>query len=154
SPWAGRRYGAVFLPRVGQEVIVAFEEGDPDQPIILGSVYNADLMPPYLLPDNRTQSGIQSRSVGPDPAAASSARPGAGALRASPAAGGAPGGSAAPAGGGAGGGSGWPPPPPPTVARLLKDQTPCNELAFEDKRGQEDVFFRAQKDFHRVVLND
>src|SRR5467141_2286578 len=46
--WAGRRWGASFWPRVGQEVIVTFLEGDPDQPIIVGSVYNADQMPPYL----------------------------------------------------------------------------------------------------------
>ena len=52
----------IHIPRVGQEVIVAFEEGDPDRPIIVGSVYNADQMPPYDLPANMTQSGIKSRS--------------------------------------------------------------------------------------------
>jgi type VI secretion system secreted protein VgrG len=46
--WAGKRWGAYFWPRIGQEVVVAFQEGDPDQPIIIGSVYNADQMPPYL----------------------------------------------------------------------------------------------------------
>jgi type VI secretion system secreted protein VgrG len=46
--WAGRRWGASFWPRIGQEVVIAFEEGDPDQPIIIGSVYNSDQMPPYL----------------------------------------------------------------------------------------------------------
>jgi type VI secretion system secreted protein VgrG len=46
--WAGRRWGTSFWPRVGQEVIVAFEEGDPDQPIIIGSVYNDYQLPPYL----------------------------------------------------------------------------------------------------------
>jgi type VI secretion system secreted protein VgrG len=46
--WAGKRWGASFWPRIGQEVVVAFLEGDPDQPIIVGSVYNADQMPPYL----------------------------------------------------------------------------------------------------------
>ncbi len=45
---AGRRWGASFWPRIGQEVVVAFEEGDPDQPIIVGVVYNSDQMPPYL----------------------------------------------------------------------------------------------------------
>jgi type VI secretion system secreted protein VgrG len=45
---AGRRWGATFVPRVGQEVIVDFLEGDPDQPIVIGTVYNADQMPPYL----------------------------------------------------------------------------------------------------------
>ncbi len=60
--WAGKRWGAFFLPRVGDEVIVAFEEGDPDQPIVVGSVYNAQQMPPYTLPDNKTRSVIKTRS--------------------------------------------------------------------------------------------
>jgi len=63
SPWAGKQWGAVHIPRIGQEVIVAFEEGDPDQPIIVGSVYNADQMPPHELPANKTQTGIKSRST-------------------------------------------------------------------------------------------
>lgn len=46
--WAGKRWGASFWPRIGQEVIVAFLEGNPDSPIIVGSVYNAEQMPPYL----------------------------------------------------------------------------------------------------------
>jgi len=68
--WAGKRWGASFWPRVGQEVIVAFEEGDPDQPVIVGSVYNADQMPPYLGdgPDPRHKkdnkvSGIKSNTT-------------------------------------------------------------------------------------------
>ncbi|NTV95631.1 MAG: type VI secretion system tip protein VgrG [Thiobacillus sp.] len=62
QPWAGKNWGAVALPRIGQEVIVSFLEGDPDWPIITGRVYNADQMPPYALPDNKTQTGIKSRS--------------------------------------------------------------------------------------------
>jgi type VI secretion system secreted protein VgrG len=60
--WAGKAWGGIQLPRINQEVIVSFMEGDPDQPIITGRVYNADFMPPYDLPDNKTQSGIKSRS--------------------------------------------------------------------------------------------
>ncbi|HWB07619.1 MAG TPA: type VI secretion system tip protein TssI/VgrG [Pirellulales bacterium] len=100
SIWAGKGWGAVHVPRIGQEVIVAFEEGDPDRPIIIGSVYNADMMPPYTLPDNMTQSGIKSRSTlqgGPDN---------------------------------------------------------FNELRFEDKKGSEQVYFHAEKNFDRVVENN
>lgn len=63
TPWAGKNWGAVSYPRVGQEVVVSFIEGDPDRPLIVGSVYNAANMPPYDLPGNKTQSGIKSRSL-------------------------------------------------------------------------------------------
>ena len=65
--WAGKRFGAFFWPRVGQEVVVAFEEGDPDQPIVVGSVYNAANMPPFELPEKATAAGFKSCSVGGDP---------------------------------------------------------------------------------------
>jgi type VI secretion system secreted protein VgrG len=61
--WAGKNWGAIHIPRIGQEVIVDFLEGDPDRPIVTGRVYNADQMPPYDLPANMTQSGIKSRST-------------------------------------------------------------------------------------------
>lgn len=61
--WAGQNWGFICIPRMGQEVIVGFLEGDPDQPIIIGRVYNADQMPPYDLPGNMTQSGIKTRST-------------------------------------------------------------------------------------------
>ncbi|TCI03225.1 type VI secretion system tip protein VgrG [Corallincola luteus] len=60
--WAGDRWGAFFFPRKGQEVLVEFLGGDPDQPIIIGAVYNGDLMPPYDLPSEKTVSGIKTRS--------------------------------------------------------------------------------------------
>jgi len=60
--WAGKQWGALSIPRIGQEVVVAFLEGDPDQPIIVGSVYNAEQMPPYSLPTNQTQSGLKTHS--------------------------------------------------------------------------------------------
>jgi type VI secretion system secreted protein VgrG len=62
SPWAGKSFGFVQIPRIGQEVIVDFLEGDPDQPIVTGRVYNAEHMPPWELPANATQSGVLTRS--------------------------------------------------------------------------------------------
>jgi len=59
---AGPTFGSQFTPRVGMEVIVAFLEGDPDRPLVVGSAYNGTNMPPYTLPDNKTQSGIKTRS--------------------------------------------------------------------------------------------
>jgi type VI secretion system secreted protein VgrG len=62
-PWAGQGYGAVSIPRIGQEVVVDFLEGDPDQPIIIGRVYNAEQMPPTGLPKAGMVSGIKSNST-------------------------------------------------------------------------------------------
>jgi type VI secretion system secreted protein VgrG len=100
TPWAGRNFGAIHIPRIGQEVVVAFLEGDPDQPLVIGSVYNADQMPPWELPGNKTQSGIQTRSS-------------------------------------LGGG-----------------REHYNELCFEDKKGNELVYLRAEKDYTIAVEND
>lgn len=58
--WAGKGWGAFYLPRIGQEVIVSFLDGDPDRPIITGSVYNAEQTVPYALPDNATKSTVKS----------------------------------------------------------------------------------------------
>ena len=60
--WAGKRWGSLYTPRIGQEVVVSFLEGDPDQPLVTGSVYNADTMPPCTLPENATRSTIKSHS--------------------------------------------------------------------------------------------
>jgi type VI secretion system secreted protein VgrG len=103
--WAGPQWGTIFLPRVGHEVLVEFLDGDPDHPIIVGSVYNAQNMPPYPLPDKYTQSGIKTRSMSAD--------------------------------GGTQGGS-----------------DDFNELRFDDKIGNEEIYFHAQKDFNRVVENN
>jgi type VI secretion system secreted protein VgrG len=100
STWAGKQWGAIHIPRIGQEVIVAFLEGDPDQPIIVGSVYNAEQMPPYTLPDNMTQSGIKSHST------------------------------------------------------TEGTEDTFNELRFEDKKGSEQVYFHAEKDFVHIVENN
>jgi type VI secretion system secreted protein VgrG len=63
QPWTGVNYGHIWLPRVGQEVVVDFLEGDPDRPLVVGCVYNKDSMPPYKLPDNKTVSGFKTRST-------------------------------------------------------------------------------------------
>lgn len=96
--WAGKQWGTFFLPRIGQEVVVSFLEGNPDRPLITGSVYNAAQVVPYGLPDNQTRSTIRSDS--------------------------------SKGGGGA------------------------NELRFEDKKGEEEMFIQAQKDMNVSILND
>jgi len=62
--WAGNRFGGMYIPRVGHEVIVDFIQGDPDRPLIIGSLYNDKSTPPWALPNNGSQSGLVSRSVG------------------------------------------------------------------------------------------
>jgi type VI secretion system secreted protein VgrG len=96
--WAGPSWGALYLPRIGQEVLVDFLDGDPDRPLVVGAVYHGTNVPPYALPDEKTKSTLKSNS--------------------SP------------------GGGGW------------------NELRFEDKKGSEEVYVRAQKDMFTEVLHD
>jgi type VI secretion system secreted protein VgrG len=60
--WAGKSWGAVFIPRIGMEVVVSFLEGDPDRPLVTGCVYNGDAMPPYALPDEQTKSTIKTNT--------------------------------------------------------------------------------------------
>lgn len=62
SVWAGKGYGIINIPRIGQEVVIDFLEGDPDQPLVIGSVYNADQMPPTNLPQERMIGGLRSRT--------------------------------------------------------------------------------------------
>ncbi len=61
--WAGKGFGALFTPRVGQEVVIDFLNGDPDRPLIIGSLYNEKNASPWALPANATQSGLMSRSM-------------------------------------------------------------------------------------------
>ena len=61
--WAGKNWGAMHIPRIGQEVVVDFLEGDPDQPIVVGRVYNGECMPPYALPDQKVVSGVKTNST-------------------------------------------------------------------------------------------
>ena len=95
--WAGKKWGSLFMPRIGQEVIVEFLEGDPDRPIVTGRVYNDDLMPPYELPASATMSTVKSNSSK--------------------------------------GGGGF------------------NEIRFEDKKGEEQIFIHAQKQMDIQVLD-
>ncbi len=61
-PWSGKSWGMMAVPRIGQEVVIQFEEGDPDRPVCTGMLYNADTMPPWELPANMTQSGVKTNS--------------------------------------------------------------------------------------------
>jgi type VI secretion system secreted protein VgrG len=88
----------MYIPRIGQEVIIEFLEGDPDQPIITGRVYNAQAMPPYGLPSEKTKSTLKSNSSK--------------------------------------GGGGF------------------NEIRFEDKKGDEQIFIHAEKDEDVRIKND
>ena len=69
--WSGKQWGGIFIPRVDMEVVVQFLEGDPDQPLVIGTVYNNENMPPYKLPDNKTIAG-SSRTRRPAAAATTS----------------------------------------------------------------------------------
>ena len=60
--WAGKSWGGINIPRIGQEVVVAFLEGDPDQPLVIGSVYNGEQKPPYGLPGAMVVSGLKSNT--------------------------------------------------------------------------------------------
>jgi type VI secretion system secreted protein VgrG len=61
--WSGKTWGGQHIPRIGQEVVVTFLEGDPDRPLVVGTVYNDEYRYPYKLPDNKTQSGLKSDST-------------------------------------------------------------------------------------------
>ncbi|MEY4575383.1 MAG: type secretion system tip protein VgrG [Pseudomonadota bacterium] len=98
--WAGSGWGGIHIPRIGQEVMVEFLEGDPDRPIITGRVYNRDNMPPYALPQNQTQSGIKSRS---------------------------------------------------SKGATLNN---FNELRFEDKKAEEQLYMQAERNMDTLVKND
>jgi type VI secretion system secreted protein VgrG len=100
QPWAGKQWGFQFIPRIGHEVVVHFVEGDADHPLVIGSVYNAENMPPLEVPANQTQSGVKTRSTKQGSA------------------------------------------------------ENFNQLRFEDKKGSEEVYFHAEKDFNRVVENN
>lgn len=95
--WAGNGWGTSFIPRIGHEVIVSFLDGDPDRPLVTGSVYNGWNKPTY---PSKTQSGIKTRST--------------------------------------------------------KEGTPqnFNELRFEDKKGDEQIYVHAEKNYDTQVEND
>lgn len=60
--WAGKAWGSIFVPRIGQEVVVSFLEGNPDRPLVTGCVYNSEFTVPYTLPDEQTKSTLKSNS--------------------------------------------------------------------------------------------
>ena len=113
SSWAGKSFGELFLPRIGQEVVVDFLDGDPDRPLITGRVYNASQKQIQTLPANKTKSGIRTQT--------------------------AYGKSTSDYDGAVG---------PPT------DEPGFNEIAFEDKSGQEMFTVRAQRDMTEHVYRD
>jgi type VI secretion system secreted protein VgrG len=100
QPWASNGFGTFFWPRANDEVIVQFINGDPDNPIVIGSVYNATNMPKYELPANKTRTGVVTRSS--------------------------QGGNA----------------------------STSNELRFEDKKGNEQIYLHAEKDMDHTIEND
>lgn len=63
SPWTGKGWGFVGIPRIGQEVVVQFEDGDPDRPLITGMVWNGESKPPYSLPGQQSLTGIRTNST-------------------------------------------------------------------------------------------
>lgn len=63
QPWAGEGWGFVFIPRIGMEVVITFVNGDPDRPLVTGTVYNGTHNSPYPLPDEKTKSTIKTRST-------------------------------------------------------------------------------------------
>lgn len=73
-PWAGKGFGGIQIPRIGQKVLVDFKNGDPDLPIIVGRTYNQDTMPPWGLPGAATQSGFYSHTIGGGPTNANALR--------------------------------------------------------------------------------
>ncbi|MEM9583095.1 MAG: type VI secretion system tip protein TssI/VgrG [Pseudomonadota bacterium] len=62
-PWTGKGFGMISIPRIGNEVVIQFEEGDPDRPMCTGMLYNGDNKPAHDLPANKTQTGIVTRST-------------------------------------------------------------------------------------------
>ncbi len=98
--FAGPNYGSVFLPRIGHEVLVDFLDGNPDNPVIVGQLYSDHNMPPWPLPENKTQSGFRTRST------------------------------------------------------LNGGSDEHNELRFEDKKGEEQIWIQAQKDLDTLVKNN
>lgn len=63
APLAGKQWGGWAFPRIGQEVLVAFQHGDPDEPVVVGALYNAENMPPYPLPENKNRTGLRTRTT-------------------------------------------------------------------------------------------
>lgn len=146
QPWAGPGFGGVNLPRIGQEVLVAFLGGDPDRPVVVGRVFTDSQKPPYALPQYHTVSGLRSETT-PRLVAGAADGGAAGALQTL-----------------LGGGT---PLSADKLASMVTQPGPFraaspnsgahswrgSELVFEDKAGREIAYLQAQKDFNLVVKN-
>lgn len=144
--WGGASFGAVNLPRVGQEVLVDFLNADPDRPVVVGRVFTRNQPTPYALPANRTVSGLRSessprgRSAPPRPA---------------------PGPRSSPLGGGQAMDDAaideavtTPSPFRATSPAGATHRWSGSEITFRDSAGSELLYLQAQRDFHSVTKND
>ncbi|NUO54320.1 MAG: type VI secretion system tip protein VgrG [Polyangiaceae bacterium] len=144
--WGGAGFGAVNLPRIGQEVLVDFLQGDPDRPVVVGRVFTRNQPTPYALPAHRAVTGIRSESTPrgrPTPARA------------------APGPRSSPLGGGQGMDEGAID-DAATTPSPFRAQSPSgtthrwsgSEITFRDTAGSELVYLQAQRDLHMLAKND
>ncbi len=161
QPWGGASFGAINIPRIGQEVLVDFLGADPDRPVVMGRVFTKTNPPPYKLPQFKDVQGIRSESTPKLPAGTTRS----GMLGGKTAGGGDGSGSAGPQSSPLGGGM---PMAMDVIGKLLNgspffqalspnSQThdwQGSELTMHDLQGQEQMYLQAQKNFNKVVKND
>lgn len=161
QPWGGTSFGGINVPRIGQEVLVEFLNGDPDRPLVIGRVFTKDNPVPYDLPQFKDVQGIRSESTPKLPLGVVRS----GLLGGAPAGGGDGAGEASPRSSPLGGGK---PFALDVIDKLVSasryftalspdgstHQWSGSELMMHDTRGQEKMYLQAQKDFHKVVKNN